>query len=200
MTAHADGLRMPALLCAMLVTASILSLTTGSQAGEVADRAEQAEELLGAGKPVDAFETLETAVDDFWVAAPLTIIQANFIPGDRSSGGFTRRADEPFAPGDRLNIFVEPKGYGFSEDSGTYGISLTTDIEIRTPGGLILAKSHDIGRLEWKGPVRNHSFSGKVGIGLPGLKAGDYELHLTLNDQVSQKTATTTLPFTVAAE
>ena len=91
-------------------------------------------------------------------------------------------------------------GYGFSRNGGNFHIILTTGIEIRTLGELILAKSLDFGRFEWSGKVKNRSFAGQVNIDLPTLKPGDYEIVLTLSDLASKKTANVTIPLTIAAE
>jgi len=179
---------------AMLVAASVVSMTALATAGEVADKAAEAETLLGGGQTSEAFAALDAAVDAFWAAAPLTLSQAYFIADDG------KRPDGPFRPGEAAKVFVEPVGYGFTGVDGAFAIGLKTGIEIRTPGGLILAKAGDFAPLSWKGAVKNRTFSGRVGIDLPELKAGDYELLLTVTDEASGKTATASLPFQVAAQ
>jgi hypothetical protein len=173
------------------------SLPTGAAAGEVADKAAEAEALLQSGEAGPAFDALAAAVDSFWASAPLTIGQAYFVTGDDGTS-FSRRPDGPFRSGEAARVHLEPLGYGFSEDSGVFRIALTTSIEIRTPGGLILAKTEDFGRLEWAGRAKSRTFNGRIGIDLPNLKAGDYELLVTVSDEASQKTASVTLPFAVA--
>jgi hypothetical protein len=173
-------------------------MTPAALAGEVADKAAEAETLLGAGDAIAGFDALGAAVDAFWTAAPLTLKQAYFA-GPASAGLAARRADGPFLQGEAVRVYIEPVGYGLAEADGTYTIALDTGIEIRTPGGLILAKSESFGHLEWKGTVKNRSFNGRISIDLPELKAGDYELLLTIDDPASGKAAVATLPFTIAA-
>jgi hypothetical protein len=184
---------------AIVAAGIVLCLVTGARAGDVADKAAEAEALLQSGETVPAFEALSAAVDSFWASAPLAIKTAYFVTGGENGGSFSERPDGPFRSGEAARVHVEPLGYGFSENSGLFRIELTTSIEIRTPGGLILAKTEDFGRLEWSGRGRSRTFNGRVGIDLPDLKAGDYELILTLTDQASQKTASVTLPFSIAA-
>jgi hypothetical protein len=176
----------------------VLCLATAAAAGEVADKAAEAEALLQSGEVAPAFEALSAAVDSFWASAPLTIKQAYFVAGE-DGAKFSPRPDGPFRSGETARVHLEPLGYGFSEDSGSFRIALTTSIEIRTPGGLILAKTEDFGRLEWAGRAKSRTFNGRVGIDLPDLKAGDYELLVTVSDEATQKTASVTLPFSVAA-
>lgn len=199
MTAHAERPRMRAAGRAVAATGIVLCLATAAAAGEVADKAAEAEALLQSGEVAPAFEALSAAVDSFWMNAPLTIKQAFFVTGGEDGAKFSRRPDGPFQSGETARVHLEPLGYGFSEDSGIFRIALTTSIEIRTPGGLILAKTEDFGRLEWAGRAKSRTFNGRVGIDLPDLKAGDYELLVTVSDEATQKTASVTLPFSVAA-
>lgn len=198
MIARANQIGLAALTGAFVIAASALFVVPTAQADYVAERARNAGNLLRSGEPNAAFEALDSAVEAFWKIAPLTIRQAYFVT--RSTGGdrLARPPNEPFSSGETVTIHVEPLGYGFSRDGEDYRIVITTGIEIRTFGQLILAKSADFGRFEWSGQAKNRNFSGEVSIDLPDLKPGDYEILLTLNDQASKKTASITLPLTIA--
>jgi len=179
---------------AALAAATILS--TAATAGPIADKAADAEAALAAGDAGKAFAAMNEAVEALWAEAPLTIGAAFLVAaGDTPQP----RGDADFRSGEALRIQVEPLGYSFGESAGDFAVGLATSVEIRTPGGLILAKSEDLGRLEWRGPLPNRSFSGRVGIDLPELKPGEYEVRLTLSDAGKDQTATTTLPFTIVA-
>jgi hypothetical protein len=180
------------------MAASVVSMTVPASAGEIAEKAAEAETLLQAGNAAAGFEALNAAVDAYWGAAPLTLRQVYFA-GPASTGLAAKRPDGPFLPGEAARIYLEPLGYALAEANGTYTISLDTGIEIRTPGGIILAKAENFGHLEWKGTVKNRSFNGRIRIELPALKPGDYELILTVDDPAGGKTASATLPFTMAA-
>lgn len=182
------------------VAAAVLSFVATAEADQFTEKATEAENLLQTGQSKAAFETLDAAIESFWTAAPLTIADAYFVSQGDSSGKNARRSDAPFAAGERIAVHLEPLGYGFEADSEDFRIAMATDIEIRTPGGIILARSADFGRLEWSGQVKNRTFSGRVNIDLPTLRPGQYELFLTLTDQGSGKTANVTLPFAISAE
>lgn len=186
-------MKIPANMLRFLGPAAILVLAVvpPAAAGDVADLAREAEGLLAADEPATAFDAMDAAVDAFWRAAPLIIVDARFDPEDDSA---------TFAPAARVGIHLRPLGYGFDEIDGNFRISLDTDVEIRSPGGLILAKSEDFTKLEWTGPARNRAFTGRISIDMPDLKPGNYELRLTINDTATQKTANITLPFSVAAQ
>jgi hypothetical protein len=159
----------PAIAAAVL-SAAVATVPAPALAGDVADMAAEAEALLEAGEPTTAFDAMDAAVDAFWRAAPLIIEDARFEVDGEAAGAAA------FAPGEGVGILVQPLGYGFDTAGGGFRIALATDIEIRTPGGLILARSDDLGRLEWSGPGKNRAFAGRVNIDMPELKAGDYEL------------------------
>lgn len=174
------------------LTAFAILLAAPATAGDVADLAGNAEDLLQAGEPTAAFDAMDAAVDAFWREAPLIIEGAHFIPeGDSAT----------FAPAEQVSIQLQPLGYGFEvTDGGEFRISLSTDVEIRSPGGLIFGKSEEFGRLEWMGPAENRAFAGRISIAMPDLKPGDYELLLTVTDGATGKTANVTLPFSIASK
>jgi len=186
-------MKTPADILRVLGLAALLGLAAAppAAAGDVTDLAQKAEGLLAENEPATAFDAMDAAVDAFWRAAPLIIEDAHFDPeGDSAT----------FAPAARVGIYLKPLGYGFGETGDNFRISLDTDVEIRSPGGLILAKSEDFAKLEWTGPTRNRAFTARISIDMPDLKPGDYELRLTVTDAVSEKTANITLPFSIAAK
>lgn len=200
MTAYADRSSFFQGFRIALVSIAILSGVIGARAGEIAYKAAEAETLLRSGQTEGAFAALDSAIDAFWAAAPLTLANAYFTTADSGEASIPAPAAGPFVTGEPVSIYLQPLGYGFSESKGTFRIALTTGIEIRTPGGIIIAKTDDFGRLEWAGPVKNRSFTGRINIALPSLPSGDYQIVLTLTDQTSPKSASVTLPFEIAAE
>ncbi len=97
-----------------------------------------------------------------------------------------------------LRIYFEPVGLTFLPDGEGVRAGIDVDVEIRTPGGLILASAEGFSALEWKAGKPLHDMQGTLETGLPALKPGDYVLSLTLRDLNSPKTATIALPFKVA--
>jgi hypothetical protein len=192
MTQLAVALRIPATAVAMMTAVGLLLAAAPAGAGEVADLAGKAEELLQAEEPATAFDAMEAAVDAFWREAPLIIESPRFVPEADSA---------TFAPGERVAIHLQPLGYGFDiTDDGSFRISLSTGVEIRSPGGLIFAQSEDFGRLQWTGPGKNRAFAGRLSIDMPDLKPGDYELLLTVTDDATDKMANVTMPFSIETE
>ena len=118
----------------------------------------------------------------------------------RASATTRRTPARHSRPGDTLLIYFEPIGYAFAPDGDIFRIAIAADVEIHTPGGLILAKSTDFGRLEWSARAKTREVHAQLKLPLPPkLKPGDYQLLMTLRDQGSPKTVTVTLPFSIAA-
>jgi hypothetical protein len=76
-------------------------------------------------------------------------------------------------------------------------VALATGLEIRTPGGLILAASANAGEVTWEGRTSSHEVGAKVEVALPRLAPGDYVLRLTLSDSATAKSGSVELPFAI---
>lgn len=184
-------------VCAALFCAAIF-LASPAAAGDIADQANLAETLLARGYPGPALAAFDRAASDFWDASPLQLRTVVFADSVEGYANYTPRPNATFHPGDTLRIYLEPIGFAFTPDGDGFRSALSADLEIHTPGGLILARSDDFGRLEWRGRTRMHEVQGTIALPLPDLKPGAYQLLLTLKDEGSTKTTTATLPFSVA--
>lgn len=167
-------------------------------AGEIADKAALAETLVERGYAEAALGAFDKATDAFWAASPLQLRVVTFADSVAGYGDYAPRPDAIFRNGDTLRLYFEPIGYGFAPDGEGVKAGLTVDVEIRTPGGLILGSAKDFARLEWAGQRPMHEVHATVETRLPFLKPGEYLLLLTLRDQGSAKTKDVTLPFSVA--
>ncbi len=185
------------LLSAGGVAAALALAAVPAAAGPAADAAAEAEGLL-ATDPAGALAAFGKAEAAFWAASPLQFRKVIFAGDVKGFGQYTPQPDNVFKPGERATIYLEPFGYGFTENGGEVGVVLATDVQIRTPGGLILGKADDFAELAWSGREKSREVHATIAVDLPPLKAGDYELVLTLRDKGSPKTATATLPFSVA--
>jgi len=183
-----------------------LLLATAAVAGPIADNAGKAEQDLATGDAAGAIAAFDEAADAFWSAVPLTFRVATFATDVKGFGEYTPVSDATFHAGDTATIYLEPVGYGFApvqgDNAGTppgFRVSYTTGIEIRTPGGLILGKTDNLGTAEWSGTAKSYQVQTAVSVALPAaLKPGSYLLLLTLTDTTTRKSATATLPFAIA--
>jgi hypothetical protein len=180
-----------------LVVAAFLSAAP-ALAGPIGDNAGDAETRIGAGDGSGAVTAFDAATAAFFDAVPLTFRVATFADNVEGFGKYTPH-DGSYHAGQTATIYLEPVGYGFTRDGDGFRVGYGTALEIRTPGGLILGKTDDFGTLTWTGRARSYEVQAAVSVTLPTmLKPGDYELLLTLKDEASAKSATATLPFTIA--
>lgn len=169
----------------------------GAFAGEIADKAAEAEARLQSGATAGAVAAFDAATEAFWAATPLSFRAALFADDIRGFARYTARADSAFKSGDTATIYIEPVGYGFTETDDGYEVSFTTGLEIRQ-GDIVLGKVDNFGAFTWQGRSKSFAVSVPVSVALPALKPGDYQLLVTLTDTVSSKTRTATLPFSIA--
>ena len=190
--------RLGTLARAMVAAGSIvLAAASGAIAGPIGDKAAETENLITSGDAAGSLAAFDAATDAFWTASPLQFRAALFADNVTAFGKYEPRASSTFHAGDTMQIYLEPVGYGFAADGAGYRVSFSAGIEIRK-GDLILGKTDDLGTFGWQGRTKSHEVHAAVSVGLPSLGPGDYQLLVTLSDTTSGKSATTTLPFTVA--
>lgn len=185
-------------LGAAWATILVLGAATGAFAGPAADKAAEAEALLGSGDAAAAVAAFDEATDAFWSALPLEVRTAIFVDSVEAFGKYEPRAGATFRNGDTATVYLEPLGYGFVTAAGWHRAAFSTALQIRTPGGLVLAESDDFGTLVWAGRAKSREVPLTISVALPDLKPGDYEMALALTDDATGETATATLPFSVA--
>ena len=199
-----EGLSMNAKICrfaAMAGFAAALAMSALQPAwsGEVATTALRAEQALDRGDSASAIEYVDDAVDALWRSMPLHLRTAVFAEnGTIKAFGRYRPGGNVFQKSGTVTIYVEPVGYGFTEIGSTVSIRLTTSLQIRSPGGIVYARSPNFGRLNWGGRSKSREVHGRIVLGLPDLKPGDYEIVLGLSDLVTGKTAEAVMPFSIA--
>ncbi len=180
-----------------LALLAVASLSATAWAGAVTDHAWKAESLLTEGKPADALAAFDQATDAFWAASPLQFRVALFAASAKGFGQYEPLGTASFRSGDTATVYLEPVGYGFTSAGSTYAVAFTTGIEIRTAGGILLAKADDFVHIDWQGRTRSYQVPAIVNATLPALKPGDYTLLVTLTDAATAKQASVTLPFTI---
>ena len=185
-------------LASLLVALSILVQAGPVQAGDVTDNARRAEQLMGAGETERAIGAFDNAAEAFWQSGPVGFRTVGFVQTGSVEGyGRYQPRGSAFAVGEAATIYFEPFGYGFRQSGAQLRMGLTTGVEIRSPGGIVYARAPNLGRLSWLGRTRSREVHGSISLQMPELKPGDYELHLTMKDDVTAKNATTVLPFSI---
>lgn len=154
--------------------------------------------MLGAGKPADALAAFDKAAAAFWIASPLQLRVVAFADAVKGFADYQPRKEATFKKGETMLLYLEPFGFGFAPGGDGFRSAIAADVELRTPGGLILGKAEDFARLEWTGRSKMHEVHATIAMPVPDIKPGDYRLLIKLKDQVAPKSATLELPFTIA--
>jgi len=102
-------------------------------------------------------------------------------------------AHRVFPTGSRL--FVRFEVYGAARHETTGLPSVRTGLEIRRRDGTLLGR----GQLDAMTPTPDGQLTRTSAVGLTGLAAGEYELVLVVNDDVTRKRLFVREPFTLAA-
>lgn len=177
--------------------ALFLALSGVASAGEVADKAAEAEALLQAGKAAEAQQALDQAIDAFWKNAPLTLNNVRFVEEAKGFGDYIPHEGNRFGPSSAIQVYVEPQGFSWTEGADGHKIALSSEIEIRNAKGQVLTKSSTPVLFEKVSRNRNREFQITLGVPLPALKTGDYVLVLKVTDAATGRSAATELPFSV---
>lgn len=181
------------------LAAAIALLPSAATGGEIADAGSKAEALAAQGKYLEALDALSTASDTIWQKSPIVFRKTLFVASDPGGYGiFDLRESNVFKPGEQLLVYAEPVGFGYGKDGALSVIDLSLDFEIRGKDGKVLGSQKAFSASTLRSRVQNREFMLKVVYTLNGAPAGDYEVTTTVNDKVSGKSGSFTLPFTLA--
>jgi hypothetical protein len=180
------------------LAASCLAASAAS-AGEIVDRAAEAEKLAGSGMYMEALDSLAAAQAKVWEQAPLTVRRAVFVASDPGGFGiYDVRENSVFKPGETLIVYAEPVGFGYKEDGSINVIDIAVDVELKNKEGVSIGAKQDFGRFTLRSRVKNREFMAKLSYDFTGIEPGEYEVFTTLRDATTGKSGTFSLPFTVA--
>ena len=187
------------LLAAALGSAGLaLSAADGpaARAGEAADLATKAEQLLAAGKGPEAYAAMRAATLAIWERMPFAVRRAVFVSKPAGGYGIFNPREPVFKPGEKLLVYMEPIGYGFKEAAkGVWGFQLTVDLEIATADGRILGGQKAFAKFPLTSRQKNMEFYMSLDLDLGNAPPGKYVLVLTVHDDVKRQSAKVELPF-----
>lgn len=160
--------------------------------------------LLAAPLPAQdlaAYESADRAAVGIWNQMPLTLRNAGFVTEEAGGYGLnTPRDGAVFAPGEPLLVYAEPLGYGWRQnDDSTFTFGLSVDLVLRDPSGTVLGSQDDFQRAEITSNRQNREFFVTLTLNLTNAPVGDYILEYIVHDQITEKSATMSFPFTIAA-
>jgi len=153
----------------------------------------------GAAPTLADLETDENAIADLWSRLPYTARHVMFTSHKAELyGGYDQRTSNVFAKGEKLLTYLEPVGYGWKAlDGGLLTFGVTTDFEILTPTGKVLAGQRAFQKVDLVSHYKNREFFVSLTLTIDGIEPGDYVLAYTLHDNVSGKATRVEQPFTI---
>lgn len=180
------------------IAALLLLLAGPARSGELVENAATAEMQISGGRPVEALATVEAMFNSVWEAAPLGFSEALFVSGRPEGFGlYTARLKPVFAPGEPIEVYAEPFGYGFGTLADGFEIAFDADFQLLTDTGQILHAEDGFAELSMRSKRRNKEFQVFITYAFDGLRPGDYRLVTRLRDRHSAKTGQFELPFTL---
>lgn len=180
------------------IVSIVLAAAAPTFAQDVPARLKQAETLIQQNKLTEAMAALDEASALLWERAPLTFRKALWVVSKpQGFGVYSVREDNVFAQAAPMIAYAEPVGFGWRRDGELWRTDLAVDIVVKDPSGKEIGRQDNFGRLQIVSRVRNREFMSDFTYTLRGLPAGKYQLETRMRDQVSNKTGSFTLPFTV---
>jgi hypothetical protein len=196
---------MQRIFAALLITAI---LSGSASAGEISDKASQAEALAADGKSVEAIEALEQATNSLWVRLPqLSFRKVLWIEAGHSAlrgfGAYIRRETNVYRADEEMIAYAEPVGFAWRKmrddkrNDDIWQSDFAADITIKTKDGKHLHSQKDIGKGGTAIRSRSHEYGIRVTVTMSNIPAGEYMAEFTVRDAVSGKSGRFSLPFVV---
>jgi len=165
---------------------------------DISTMLKEAAALAERGKFVEAFGALNEAETAIWDRMPLTIQRALWVADNPTGFGvYTPRPDNVFDAGAPMRIYAEPIGFGWSKSGDLWHVELRADLVLRKHDGTELFRHADFQKLALASWARNREFMTTFTYTFSGLPKGEYLVDTTLQDAVTGKAVTFSLPFVV---
>ena len=150
--------------------------------------------------PPTEFSEALAAYDAAWSKAGLSFAIVTFTEGGSAGfGKYTERAGNSFSEGEEIAVYAEPVGFGFESSSNGYSYQLDASYRLLNLSGQVLAEQQEFASFSGSGRTKQRELSAALTFQFGGLPAGDYILEASFADAVSNRNATLSLPFSVAA-
>ncbi|MBZ8133486.1 hypothetical protein CLD20_09425 [Afifella sp. IM 167] len=174
-------------------------LAAPAAAGEVARAGEAAEAALAAGDTVKALAALEGAVDSVWREGPLAFRKALAVDSVAGFADYEPRDDKPYAPGEAMQVYVEPVGFAYAPEGGKHRVRMSADLAITNPTGQVIVEGKDMFSIDTALAQPRREFDLVLSYKVPELAPGSYTAEFKLRDAASGKEASFSVPFEIAA-
>jgi hypothetical protein len=182
-----------------ILAALIVSTSTAAFAGEIADKAAEAEKALQSNDGVGALTKFRDAEEALWNAMPLSVLNVKHIASASGFGAYAERPDHVYKQGEEIVLYMEPVGYSYGSDGlGNNQIALYVDLTVLSDSGEKLGSVEKLGRVQLASREHNREMFFKLNVSLDGVPPGKYRADFLMHDENSQKTAPFTTDFEIA--
>ena len=179
-----------ALLFAIALGATNSSISL-AQSG--VDHLQRASSALASGKPDEALTQARAASASIATSLPFAIQRAVLVESPTQGFGMEiERASNRYGPGDTIEIYVEPQGYGYNEQDGRYNFGFSVDLVVTDPNGTILGGANEFGSWLYDSRQPNLETYLQLAISLNQIPPGNYILDLRLHDLTIQDVSAST--------
>ena len=93
--------------------------------------------------------------------------------------------------------YLEPVGFAWRRAGDSWQTDLSIDVSLKDKDGNEIYSKKDYQKLVIASHVQNREFLVHLTYTLTGLPAGQYTIATTLNDEVSSKSGSFSLPFVI---
>lgn len=174
--------------CAALAVA--LCLPFAAHAGEIADKAAEAEAMLASGDDVGAVAAARDVFAAVWDSTTGLAFGETLLLAEPAAGYgiYNPRDTDRFKIGEPVLIYAEPIGFAHgSAGEGLFAIGFFVDLKVATEAGEILGELQNLTELDLASRYPNREFQANLTYNLEGLGVGRYVLTTTLRDKYSAK-------------
>ena len=184
---------------ALALAALIVSISTAVYAGEIADKAAEAEKALQSNDGLGALTKFRDAEEALWKAMPLEVMNVKHITGATGFGIYDERPNHIYKSGEEIVLYMEPVGYGYGSDGlGNNQIALYVDLTVLSAAGEKLGTFEKLGRIQLASRSHNREMFFKLNVSLDGVPPGKYRADFLMHDENSQKTAPFSTDFEIS--
>ena len=183
-------------------------LSGSASAGEITDKAAQAESLVANGKSEEAFQAFEEALNLLWARLPqLSFRKVLWVEAGhplRGFGAYIPRATNVFRAGEDMIVYTEPVGFGWRKirddkrSDDIWQSDFVADLTIKTKDGKHFHSQKDMGKGGTAVRSKSHENGIHVTVIMSNIPAGEYMAEFTVHDAVSGKGGTFSLPFVIS--
>jgi hypothetical protein len=181
----------------VLLFSGLEAFPGSSIAGDIVDKATEAESLLAKDNGLDAYEKLREALAAINARVPLGIRKAFFVTEKPLIyGNYSRVKSNEFPVGSSLITYVEPVGLTWVNEPGNLvACQFTVDFELRNPNGEVLAVQKAFGSFKIESHEPLFEIYSPLTLDVSSVPAGDYVLKYSFNYANSKKTTSVEQKF-----